>query len=98
MATIFNHQKMPYRLVNWARLRKKELGEQIAQLQLESELMAATIARFEGDLCGDCGGAGNVMKPIKGCECDGPRQHTCETCKGTGRACHSTAHHGEQQS
>lgn len=84
MATIYSHHKPNYRMQSWAYARRTEVRKAIEQLQLEEELMTRIIADYAAKACPVCLGAGNVMKPIAGCECDGPRQHTCEMCKGTG--------------
>jgi len=84
MPTIYEHHKPNYRLYAWARGRMDEIDEQMRQLKLERGLMEAIAADCKAKHCPDCDGEGIVMKPIKGCECDGPRQHTCERCNGTG--------------
>jgi hypothetical protein len=84
MPTIYAHQRPNYRLYTWARERMREIDEQISQLTLERGLMETVAADCKAKHCSDCDGEGIVMKPIPGCECDGPRQHTCERCKGTG--------------
>lgn len=84
MPTIYEHHKPNYRLYAFARGRMAEIDKQIRQLKLERGLMEIVVADCKAKVCPDCDGEGIVMKPIKGCECDGPRQHTCETCNGTG--------------
>lgn len=84
MPTIYSHQKPNYRLYTWARERMREIDEQAEQLKLERGLMETIAADCKAKHCPECDGEGIVMKPIKGCECDGPRQHTCERCNGTG--------------
>jgi DnaJ-class molecular chaperone len=88
MATIYAHHKPNYRMGAWAYSRRAEIREAVAQLQLEEALMTRIIADYAAKSCPACLGAGNVMKPIPGCECDGPRQHTCELCNGTGEVSH----------
>lgn len=85
MPTIYAHQKPNNRMLNFAAGRRKEIADAIEQLKLEDKLMEQIIDRFKELVCVKCGGAGNYMALIEGCECDGPRQHTCEVCKGSGK-------------
>lgn len=86
--TIFTQYNIPRRVIGYARSRIHDINEQLEQLALEKELMETIVNRFKGDLCPDCGGNGHIMKPIPGCECDGPRMHMCETCNRTGLVNH----------
>jgi len=70
-----------------------ELGKRIYVIEktvkeLTAEKSALEFAREKLELlvCKSCRGSGNVMRLIKGCECDGPRQQTCPDCYGTGNA------------
>jgi len=81
---IFEQFNMSKRIIRYAAFRIKDIDEQTKQLKLEKELMETIISRFETDVCPDCRGDGHIMKPIEGCECDGPRMHSCETCNRTG--------------
>jgi hypothetical protein len=84
MATIYRHHRPNYRVVSWALNRRAEIAKAIEQLQLEDELMQRLAEDYKAKACPTCWGEGSVMKPIPGCECDGPRQHKCDTCNGTG--------------
>lgn len=84
MPTIYEHQRPKRRIINFTYARTKEIDKQIEQLQLERDLMQEILDKYEPLVCQDCLGEGSIMKPIEGCECDGPRLHQCETCKGTG--------------
>ena len=85
MSEIFEHMNKPRRVPHFAGCRITEIDKQIEQLTLERELMLMIHEKFEVELCPYCGGDGHIMKPIKGCECDGPRMHSCEVCNGTGK-------------
>lgn len=85
MPTIYAHEKPNNRMLNFAAGRRQEIAKAMEQLKLEDELMVQIIDKFKTLVCARCGGAGNYMAPIKGCECDGPRQHACEVCKGSGK-------------
>lgn len=82
--TIFEQFNMPKRVIRYAGCRIVDIDEQIKQLTLERELMETIVTRFEVDVCPHCYGNGHIMKPIEGCECDGPRMHPCEECNRTG--------------
>ncbi len=82
--TIFAQYNIPRRVIGHADARIYDINEQIKQLTLEKELMETIVNRFKGDLCPACVGDGYIMKPIPGCECDGPRMHACEKCNRTG--------------
>jgi len=84
MPEIYEHQIPHRRMLNFAYGRICEIDEQVKQLQLEKELMQTILEKFEPLVCPDCMGDGHIMKPIKGCELDGPRLHHCETCDGKG--------------
>lgn len=88
MTRIYAHKKPNDRMLSWARGRRDEIKEAIQQLQLEDGLMVQIIGKFEKDVCSVCQGEGSVMRPIPGCECDGPRMHRCDACKGTGEPQH----------
>jgi DnaJ-class molecular chaperone len=90
MPTIYGHLKPNYRLFHWARSRQDEIKKEIDQLNLETGLLDQVVADCKEKVCPTCMGEGVVMKPIPGCECDGPRQHTCDTCKGSGTPVAST--------
>lgn len=84
MPEIYEHQ-IPYRrMINFADVRIREINKQLKQLQLEKQLMQMIFEKFEPLVCPDCMGEGHIMKPIPGCEIDGPRLHHCETCDGKG--------------
>ena len=85
MPIIYKHVIPERRILNFAYIRQKEIDEQVEQLQLERELMQMILDKFDTCVCPDCKGAGHIMKPIPGCECDGPRMHTCEACQGKGK-------------
>lgn len=85
MPKIYKHQQPNRRVIVFARARQAEIENEIEQLQLEHELMQKILNEFEPSVCPACKGEGSVMRLIEGCECDGPRQHTCEKCNGTGK-------------
>lgn len=85
MPTIYGYQKPDRRVLNFAYGRQQEIKKQIEQLQLEHDLMQRILDQFDPLVCPTCKGEGSVMRPIPGCECDGPRMHTCDTCAGTGK-------------
>lgn len=84
MAEIFQHQKPNERIVSWATRRREEIRKQLAALGTEDVMLSDILARVKPLVCHVCDGEGYVMRPIPGCECDGPRMTKCTTCKGTG--------------
>lgn len=85
MPEIYSHMNPIRRITHFARCRIKEINDQIKQLEMERQIMATTAERFEKELCPDCHGDGHIMKLREGDDPqDGPRMHTCESCKGTG--------------
>lgn len=84
MPTIYSHQKPNNRILDWAYNRQHEIDKLIEQLQLERDLMQMILDKFDPLVCPTCKGSGHVMRPIPGCEYDGPRMHKCDTCNGTG--------------
>lgn len=82
MPTIYSHQPPNNRLLNFTYGRIQEIKERITQLKLEMGLMEMVLKEFDKKVCPDCKGEGIVMICEPGCEIDGPRQHTCPTCKG----------------
>lgn len=84
MPVIYSHQRPTEQLLNWCGSRRVQIDKEIEQLKLEANLMTMIMDKFVADVCNECGGSGHIMKPIPGCECDGPRMHTCDKCKGTG--------------
>ena len=82
--SIYSHQKPNNRVINFAYNRQLEIKNEREQLDLEYELMQMIIDQFKTLVCRGCYGAGTVMRVIEGCECDGPRLHTCDRCGGTG--------------
>lgn len=85
MTYIYEHEIPERRMLNFAHVRQNEIDEQIKQLQMERELMQMILDKFDTTVCPACKGAGHIMKPIPGCECDGPRMHKCEKCGGVGK-------------
>jgi len=85
MPHIYKHEIPERRMLNFAYARKKEINEQIEQLEMERDLMQMIMDKFDPDVCQKCKGAGHTMKPIPGCEYEGPRMHKCERCRGTGK-------------
>ena len=85
MPEFYEHQKPNERVLYVAQVRLKEIKDRIEQLRVEEKTWKTIIKRFEPLVCPDCAGEGHVMKLIKGCECDGPRMHTCDTCGGSGK-------------
>lgn len=80
MATIYRHMKLEARTIDYAGRRICEIDNQMDQLKLERELLLDIQTRYRTYVCPTCAGQGTIMKPIEGCECDGPRQHPCPTC------------------
>jgi hypothetical protein len=70
------------RTIDYAVRRIREIDDQIEQLRLEREMMVNVRDLYLAMVCPTCKGQGTIMKPIEGCECDGPRQHPCPSCKG----------------
>lgn len=85
MSQIYEHQILERQILEFASGRIDEIDFQIEQLQLEKVLMADILDTYKLRVCPDCLGEGHIMKPIPGCECDGPRMHACEVCKGKGK-------------
>lgn len=84
MPRIYEHEHPIRRTLGFALGRRREIKEQMEQLRLEDSIMVSVIEKFTPLLCPTCNGEQYVMIPIPGCECDGPRMHTCPACKGTG--------------
>lgn len=84
MPAIYAHHKPNYRLLHFALSRKSEIKKEVEQLQLEDGLMDQIVAMVKRKACPSCGGECTIMAPIPGCECDGPRMHTCPQCNGSG--------------
>lgn len=87
MPKIYDHQNQNTIVLNYASARISEIQDQIRQLQAEHHMYDSIIKRFQDTVCSSCSGQGIIMRPIPGCECDGPRQHTCGICGGTGQRC-----------
>lgn len=84
MAKAYAHKKPKDRILSYGRQRRYEIAEQIDRLRSEDEMLADIEKLLKPLVCDVCLGEGNIMIPIPGCEMDGPRQHTCPKCKGTG--------------
>jgi len=82
MPRIYAHEGPNARVLAFARARIKEIDEQMFQLQMERDMQSLVITQFRPLVCGTCSGTGTVMMPIKGEECEGPRQHKCPDCGG----------------
>lgn len=85
MPIIYQHQSLALRTLGYAQQRINEIDELVKQLSLERGVMAGIIEAFDPLVCPTCHGHGHVMRYIEGCECDGPRQHKCDRCNGTGK-------------
>lgn len=84
MASVYTYLKPNARALSWLEQRRYELRKQIEALEQEHALMTDMAKLYAARNCKVCGGEGTVMRLIEGCECDGPRSHKCEACKGTG--------------
>ena len=85
MATIYKNNLPERQVLSFAYQRQQEIEKQIEQLNLEFQMWQRIRLGFEDLVCPVCNGARIIMKPIEGCECDGPRQHDCEACNGAGK-------------
>jgi len=83
--TIYKHHTPERQVLDFAYSRKDAIVEQMDQLTLELSAIHRVIDQFEKTVCRHCNGLRYIMKPIEGCECDGPRQHKCDYCDGTGK-------------
>jgi len=83
--TIYKHQIPERQVLSYAYGRKDEIVEKMNQLTLELGVVHGIIDVFEKKVCRYCNGLQTIMKPIVGCEFDGPRQQKCEACDGTGK-------------
>ena len=80
MATIYRYMKPEARAIDYPGRRISEIDEQISQLTLEREMMVDIRNLYSALVCRMCAGQGHIMKPVEGCECDGPRMHPCPAC------------------
>jgi len=79
----WNGKRSPhYEVLCFSGSRVKEIDREIDRLKNEKAIHEKIIAQFEPLVCQTCYGEGYVMRPVKGCECDGPRMHVCHTCSG----------------
>ena len=84
MPTIYKHHNPDYSTLSFAQARQREINSQIEQLALEKQMWQRIIESTRKNVCPECSGEGVIMKPIEGCEVDGPRMHKCTKCDGTG--------------
>jgi hypothetical protein len=85
MAKVYDYKKPNDMVLNWCEQRRREIQTARDELIAEEKLINAIVAQFTPLVCARCQGEGIVMLCIEGCEMDGPRQHTCPKCHGTGK-------------